>query len=330
MRILARFALSNIGMAAALLTGCGGSQPSISAPGALTQGWARASRNGSWMLPQASGDDLIYATGGCGGACVLSYPAGVVVGALSVGGYPSGDCSDSSGNVFITDSGAIYEFAHGGSSPIDTLSLPGNQALGCSIDPTTGNLAVVFAGTGANIAVFPAAAGTPTLYNSQIGASYCGYDNAGNLFVNGYYGEAYGFSELPSGGTTFTKLSIDQSVGEPGQVQWDGKYITYQGRGKNDAQVSRLSVSGSAATVVSTTHFKNIFMSMQSWIEGNRIFIPYVRHGNQGHPNRVGVWRYPKGGKATRNLSDFGKYRQDRDLQAVTFSAASSNAPVAL
>jgi hypothetical protein len=107
-------------------------------------------------------------------------------------------------------------------------------------------------------------------------------------------------------------------------VQWDGKYITYQERNTYDAQVSRLSVSASAATVVSTTHFKNIFMSMQSWIAEGRIFVPYVRHGNQGHPNRVGVWKYPKGGKATKNLDDFGEYRQDRDLRGVAFSAVPS------
>jgi hypothetical protein len=50
-----RFALS-VGAAAALLAGCGGSQPPIGAPGVMPQTSAttqHASRGKSWMLPEA-------------------------------------------------------------------------------------------------------------------------------------------------------------------------------------------------------------------------------------------------------------------------------------
>jgi hypothetical protein len=275
------------------------------------------------MLPGTSGGDLVYATGACNGTCVFSYPQDTLVGTLPVGnGLNSGACSNASGDVFITDTSTVYEYAHGGSSPIATLALPGNQAAGCSVDPTSGNLAVAFAASDGNIAIFKHSSGTPTVYTSHLSSLSCGYDDKGNLFADGYDGQAYGFSELQNGMSQFVKLSVSQSVGRPGQVQWDGKYITYQGVDKNNAQVSRLSISGSTASVVSTTHFKNVFMSRQSWIYGTRVFIPYVRHGNQGHPNKIGVWKYPKGGKATKNLSHFGQYKQDRDLQAVTLSVA--------
>jgi hypothetical protein len=59
--------------------GCAGSQPPIGASGAvaLTSALAtRTARGKSWMEPNTSSRDLIYATGGCGGVCVLSYPAG--------------------------------------------------------------------------------------------------------------------------------------------------------------------------------------------------------------------------------------------------------------
>ena len=39
-----------------------------------------ADRGKSWMLPEAKNEDLIYATSGCGGVCMLSYPAGKLVG----------------------------------------------------------------------------------------------------------------------------------------------------------------------------------------------------------------------------------------------------------
>src|SRR5579871_2302761 len=50
-------------VAAAVLTGCGGSQPPIAAMGAMPQSSAavtQAKHRGSWMLPEAKNDDLLY------------------------------------------------------------------------------------------------------------------------------------------------------------------------------------------------------------------------------------------------------------------------------
>jgi hypothetical protein len=102
--------------------------------------------------------------------------------------------------VFVADDTQVLEFAHGGTKPIATLSLPGTQAAGCGIDQKTGNLAVVFDGSGANVAIFPAATGMPTLYETHILPYYCGYDNEGNLFVSGLDGSNGALAELPSGG----------------------------------------------------------------------------------------------------------------------------------
>jgi hypothetical protein len=58
-----RYMLSRC-MAAALLAGCGGSQPPIGAPGATAQvkgeSLQRPARLGSWMKPGTSGQDLLY------------------------------------------------------------------------------------------------------------------------------------------------------------------------------------------------------------------------------------------------------------------------------
>jgi hypothetical protein len=64
MKNLARFALTI--SAAALFAGCGGSQPPIGALGAMPQSRAiatHADRGGSWMLPEAKSEDLLYVTG---------------------------------------------------------------------------------------------------------------------------------------------------------------------------------------------------------------------------------------------------------------------------
>ncbi|MFZ1017201.1 MAG: hypothetical protein WAN39_04930, partial [Candidatus Cybelea sp.] len=130
-------------VAAVILAGCGGSQPPIGALGAMpqTSGIAtHAARGKSWMLPEAKTEDLIYAVGGCGGTCVLSYPKGRLVGELT-GVEGLADCSDTKGNVFISEATKVAEFAHGGTSPIATYGVAHTPAFGCSVDPESGNLA---------------------------------------------------------------------------------------------------------------------------------------------------------------------------------------------
>ena len=295
-----------------LLAGCGGSQ-ATSKGSAIPQG-ARMIPGGLHKMSSSSGD-LIYATGGCGGTCVISYPEGKVLGNLSVGGYQgAGTCTDSNGDVFIADNDDVVEYEHGGTSPIATLNLPGDNALGCSVDPTTGNLAVVFQSKNYDIAIFPEAQGKPTGYLSHLVSSNCGYDDSGNLFVDGFNGQAPGLSELPQGGSSFTKLTISPKVGEPGQVQWDGKYLTYESASTKSSVVSRLSISGSEATIVGVTDIKGIRQSFPSWIYDKEIIIPFS-HIHQTI-NNIGAWQYPQGGKAVE------KFRPGKNntFQGVTLS----------
>ena len=61
---------------AAMLSGCGGSQPPIGQPGAMPQTSAfatHADRGKSWMLPEANADDLLYVADEGVGIIVYSY-----------------------------------------------------------------------------------------------------------------------------------------------------------------------------------------------------------------------------------------------------------------
>ena len=311
---LGTYALSG-GVAVALLAGCGGSQPPIGAPGAMPQTSAiatHADRGKSWMLPEAKGEDLIYAVGGCGGTCILSYPGGKVVGAITGydgGAYESADCSDAKGNVYIANYDEAGRFAHAGTTPIATFAVPGDFAGGCSADPLTGNLAVVY--DASRVAVFKPGSGEPVTYDSGLEATYCGYDGAGNLFVDGWgSGEKVGLAELPKGGEAFLALSVSQSVGAPGQVQWDGKYITYESIGYPPLVISQLEVYGSQATVVGTTTLQGIRRgSRQSWIYKDTIIAPYSTHGP--YDKNIGIWKYPKGGKPSRKVTRFRGYSKE-------------------
>jgi hypothetical protein len=187
-----------------LLFGCGAPQATTPS-GATPQPASTRAVRGSWMKPGTSGQDLLYTAGGENGrgiVYVYTYPQGALVGTLTGMIQPSGVCTDSAGNVFIVayttgslGSSTIYEYAHGGTSPVAMLSDPG-VALGCAVDPKTGNLAVANTSDFTNpyeddwgdIAIYPEARGNPKIYyDDGFPAFYnCGYDNEGNLYVSAF------------------------------------------------------------------------------------------------------------------------------------------------
>ena len=323
MKILgfSRYALFSCA-ASAMLTGCGGSQPPIGAPGAMAQTSASATHAGrgkSWMLSEAKSEDLIYAVGGCDGTCVLSYPKGKLVGELT-GVQGLADCSDSKGNVFISEQTDVVEFAHGDKTPIAAYDTPNTPPTGCSVDPESGSLAVVNQDF---VAVFPAGSTTPTSYNTLLNAQACGYDNAGNLFVNGFDGQNVGLSELPKGSSTFEKLTLDQNVGQPGQVQWDGQYLTYESQQSGQPTISRLAISGSTATVVGQTRLNRVAKALRlSWIYQGSVVAPYSGGGRGPAAKNIGIWKYPQGTSKKRitHVGDFDK--RTFDFTAATVSVA--------
>ena len=120
-----------ISIAAAMLAGCGGSQPLTGALGAMPQGRVietRAGRSGSWMLPEAKSSDLLYVSGWCcyshDDIYVFSYPDGQLVGMLGNLDVPTGLCTDKLGDIYVAEQTPklILEYAHGGIKPIKTLA----------------------------------------------------------------------------------------------------------------------------------------------------------------------------------------------------------------
>ena len=117
-------------------------------------------------------------------------------GTLSNPEYANGDCVDNAGNVFVVNFGTssggggdVVEYAHGGTTPIKTLTYPNAYLNGCAVDPTTGNLAVTdYRPSNGNrgkggVLIYPSASGTPTKYvdPGMADYGYCAYDSAGNL-----------------------------------------------------------------------------------------------------------------------------------------------------
>ena len=308
-----------LGMCAAvvLLAGCGGSAVSPAQDDPST----RSARSGqtewkarSWMLPEAKGEELLYADSS--GASVhdlyaFSYPAGKLVGTITEpdAAYQQGLCSDAKGDVFVTTlsdtyyGGAVYEYAHGGTKPVRILDEWGVWPWGCAVDATTGNLAVAsinLASQASWVEVYQHAKGTPVNYydNEIINYNFVGYDAKGNLFVDGSGpGSSVEFGELRKGSGTLANVNLDKSIDCCGQVQWDGKHVTIED--EQAGAIYRLSFSGSTGTVVGTTRLKQWNDGgAQSWIQSDVVLQP---NGNSA--TEIEWWPYPRGGSPTANIS---------------------------
>jgi hypothetical protein len=300
-----------------ILTGCAGNsaQPSIVLPAAKSLGHAPAGK--SWILPTAKSDDLLYISDlEAQVVDIYTYKSHRLVGMLTGFFNPEGLCVDKAGDVYVTNDTSegvhqITEYAHGGTTPIQTLNDPDGRVNGCSVDPKTGDLAVanLWGATDhqGNVAVYKHASGTPTAYSNPniYYYYYCGYDNRGNLFVDGEtYASVFGLGELAKGGSTLNFISIDQTIYLPGGVQWDGKYLAVgdQVAVKHNftSTIYDFQISGSVATTVNTMVLTGSNQVAQFWI-------PFVdtggKHG-EGKlligPNQNGadtlIWDYPSGG----------------------------------
>lgn len=300
----------------ALAAACGASQPY---PGSFP------SASGSGNLPSAAArlsqtvekGDLLYVVGSLD-LYVLTYPQGKLVTKVP-GAGGSGICSDPKGNVFVTSGAKISEYAHGGTKPVTTLEDPGQSTINCSFDPLTGDLAVTNA-TGrsspGSVAVYSGARGSPVLYSDpEIDIyAFCGYDNHGNLFINGEDSSSkFELAELAFGSSSFESITVNRRVGW-GVLQWDGSHLTLENQPAPKGVIYRLAISGSNAKIVGTTRLLRwrVNPEVLSWIYGGSVVAP-----DSPRARKVGFWNYPRGGRPRLVASGFS----DKDLlRGVTVS----------
>ena len=236
----------------------------------------------------------------------FDYPKGdSSIGEISVADDPQGECGDAlygaaKRDFWVVNSGndEIDEFAVDGTGPIKILSESTGEAAGCALDPSSGNLAVTVLGA-SDIVIFTNASGTGTIVPDGLDSTYfAGYDNKGDLFVDGITeSDTYGVVEMASGSSSFKAVTLNNSIEFPGEMQWDGKYVTmddqeahviygYTCRGTNCTLKRTVSLSGSSDCV-------------QTWIGKGDVFCPDA--GNE----TVNVYKYPAGGSPIATLTGF-------------------------
>ena len=195
-RELSRFALS-VCVAAAMLAGCGGSQPPIGAPGAMPQTSAiatHAERGKSWMLPEAKPQDLLYVSREFhpGEVSVYSYPKGKLMGNLTdiAGVIWVLLVTDAKGDVFAISTEKpklIYEYAHDLPKRSQHLMMRATVQTGALLIPHRAISRLTGGGlSNANFAIYQNAQGTPTVYKEWQcgrGSRFARTTPNGNLFA---------------------------------------------------------------------------------------------------------------------------------------------------
>lgn len=301
-------------VAAAALAGCSGTQAPIAGGSAIPQGRAieaQVDGRGSWMLPNARHGDLVYVSDATSAEVyVYTLRDLKLIGTLTDFSSPAGECSDSRGNVWITDpdTSRVVEYAHGGTSPISILSDPNVYPVSCSVDPSSGNLAVTnlftLSGGRGSVSVYKGASGSPALYqdSSMQYVYFCGYDNNGNLYVDGLSSSGtFAFAELPKGSSGFINVTLNAPITFPGSVQWDGHHMTTTPQAPTDTVIYRLKISGSTGSVIGETRLRpSSCIPVQTWISGARIASSCL---DLTGGSTVDLWRYPDGGTPTKTGS---------------------------
>ena len=151
-----------------IVTSCGGLHTGALPKNVIVQARTHAAQAKSWILAQAKSENLVYVSDeNLDNVYVFSYGTGRLVGTLKGFQDPNGLCADKAGNVWVTDflSGRIIEYAHGGTTPIATLSDDYGGPIACSVDRTTGNLGVATYQSG--VAVYKKAQGLPALFSDS-------------------------------------------------------------------------------------------------------------------------------------------------------------------
>jgi len=210
----------------------------------------------------------------------------------------------------VTGNNEIDEYAHGGTTPIAKIILPSGYPTACSVDPTTGNLAVTAIATPTELRdtlfIYPKAQGSPTAYTDKRlpGLISPAYDNAGNLFVGAINKARFArIAELKVGRNQFTAIKL---IGNPNahlpQIQWDGNSLVFlvpNGRGYGTT-VNLLKISGKTGTIVKS-FLLNYCQDEYFWIYKNSL-LSFYYPPKVNNNTAIAAWNYPFGGKPASRI----------------------------
>lgn len=271
--------------------------------------------HGSWMDRRAKGQRLLYISDTQKNAVyVYSATSNNLVGTLIGFSRPVGECVDAKNDVWIVDSKQVAEYAHGGTTPIDSIGFydGGFNMYSCAVDPLTGDIAIGVNYRYEHDAGYVVICATPSSdcsFYQPTAAAYVyfmSYDKNGNLYVDGLnrFKGTFGMAVRPAGGR-FKKMTIKgATITSPGGlVNKDGVLSLGTRAASGNSIVYQLASDG---TVTGTTQLTGADGCMQFAIVGDnasaRVTCP-----NSGGAN-VTKYKYPAGGNPVVTIS--GQFKE--------------------
>jgi hypothetical protein len=264
-------------------------------------------RLGALMRPEKKAKSKLQYISNFYNSTVLqfNYPKG---GDASTGSIP--DVEDAQGECtgklygngkktwWVTASGSdeVIQYTIDGTATGKTLSVTAGEPAGCAINPMNGDLAETILSSG-DVVIFTNASGSGTEVPDGLAETFfAGYDNKGDLYVDGYNESfTFGIAELPAGSTTFEQLTTSNSVEFQGAVQFDGTYITVNDQEAHE--IYQYTQSGTTLTEHSSTALDGSSDCVQTWIAKKYVICPDA--GNDDGE----IYAYPAGGSAQATLS---------------------------
>lgn len=315
MSLYGRRALRGPAIALALIvSGCASGANSVSP---LAQPAPLAAQ--SWMSPGAKTATLIYAVDSrTGEVNVYDYSNGQQVGTIS-GDFiiAAAGCVDARGDVFLTAGENVMEYAHGGTTPLQTYTPSHGQIVGCSID-AKGDLAVSTSSPG-GVVIY--AKGNPkhsvTYSNSECeNQASMGYDNKGDVIGAGGGYDAIQICAVLARTRQETTLSTTGiTINSADGTMWDGKYIAVSdgeaGSEKEVTGIYQATLSGKTITshnetFLDDTCYRGLAFVLNPFIVGTKntplndreasVVVGVNADCFMSGSGGLEYWHYPKGG----------------------------------
>ena len=252
----------------------------------------------SVMSPAASKSSSLLYVSNASNVTVYTYVNGggiILVGTLTGFTSPGGMCTDNAGDVWITDyeSRNVYEYAHGGSAPIATITAKAGFPYACAVDNATGNLAVSYwhpyghYRNYAEVVVYGPGSKIGSSYGPKTGfyrAYFLAYDDKSNLYTTGQacgYYDCYiaGFIhlfKLPAGKGQFELVEGGARQSAPSAIVWvNPSFLMGSGKsGDGGAQALKLQVTGKRASIVGNVNFAQTFLTYGFTRRAGLVIVP--------------------------------------------------------
>jgi hypothetical protein len=292
-----------------ILAGCNGASSQLQpvAPGSApaAQHAQRDAGRGSWMKPEAKGQRLLYVSDSQNRAVYVYGASNKLVGTLTGFSQPLGECVDVANDVWIVDGegNAVVEYAHGGTNPIAGIETSAGDPVGCSIDPTTGDIAIgVYSFTSApgwiQICTVPSFQCTIYKHSPVSYVSFVSYDKDGNLYVDGTDRNKGFAMAVRAPGGNFQSMTIKgATINSPGALVNKFGVLSLGQGASGTSTIYQIAPDG---TVTGSTQLSSADDCNQFAISGN------LKHARVTCPNgggNVTKYKYPAGGTPLVTLS---------------------------